>query len=178
MTEQQYLNGNFLIALPGLEGDFFANSITLLIEHNQDGAFGLIINKPADVTLPQIIDHTPEPPDLPVLIGGPVHQDQLYFLHSTDKVYPNSYIINDDVSLTTSTDLLNDPTAPEHTLVLVGYAGWASTQLEQELVRDAWLVASFNRDIVFSTPFKNRPQAAAQKMGLDLNLINANSGHH
>ncbi len=182
MIDAHLYAGRFLIALPELSQDFFSTTVTLLVEHSSDGAFGLVINRPTNATLSQLLpDVASSAANLPVLIGGPVEQDHLYFLHSSDRQYAQSKRINDDISLTTSSELVDDlscGTSPEHTLALLGYAGWSPSQLEQELVSDVWLVAPFDRDIVFSTPYADRPFAAAQKMGIDLNLIRSDPTRH
>ena len=125
----QFLTGSFLVALSELEGGFFENSITLLIEHSTSGAFGVIVNKPAEIDLSALFTADFELPnlELPVLLGGPVEQDHLYFLHSTERQYPQTVSINSEISLTTSREILNDlskPCAIEHVLPLLGYAGW------------------------------------------------------
>ena len=85
--EESFWRGNFLVALPGLQGDFFQRTITLLIDHSSSGALGLVINKAADINLSDLVsdDFDLASVELPVLLGGPVEQDHLYFLHSTEK---------------------------------------------------------------------------------------------
>ena len=181
--EGSFWRGNFLVALPGLQGDFFQRTITLLIDHSSSGALGLVINKAADINLSDLVsdDFDLASVELPVLLGGPVEQDHLYFLHSTEKSYTDSYCINKDVTLTTSKELLDDLSkghAPEHVVALMGYAGWAADQLEHEVGRGVWLIAPFDKDVIFATPLEERPLFAAKKMGVDLNLIVGDTGHH
>ena len=173
---KRFLNSNFLIALPGLAEGLFKNTITLLIEHSASGAFGMIINKLAETDLSDLTAADFELPrfEMPVLFGGPVEQDHLYFLHSTERTYPQTIHINKEVSLTTSRELLQELSksyAPEYVLPLLGYAGWGAGQLEFEIRQGAWLVAPFEKEIIFRTPYSERRTAAAQKMGIDLNLI-------
>ena len=172
----QFLTGSFLIALSELEGGFFENSITLLIEHSTSGAFGVIVNKPTAIDLSALFTADFELPnlELPVLLGGPVEQDHLYFLHSTERQYPQTVSVNSEISLTTSREILDDlskPCAIEHVLPLLGYAGWRAGQLEFELKQGAWLIAPFAKEIVFSTPYSERTTRAAQQIGIDLNLL-------
>tara|TARA_E500000331_G_C17138444_1_gene661607 strand:- start:252 stop:806 length:555 start_codon:yes stop_codon:yes gene_type:complete len=183
IVEEDSFGGKFLIALPSLQGDFFQHTITLVIDHSDSGAFGLVINKTADLNLSDLVstDFNLPPAQLPVLLGGPVEQDHLYFLHSTEKSYTDSYCINGDVTLTTSAELLDDLSreqAPENMMALMGYAGWAAGQLESEVSRDAWLIAPFEKDVLFSTPLAERPVIAARNMGVDLNLIIGDTRQH
>jgi putative transcriptional regulator len=174
------LKGMFLVSMPALKGDYFQHSVTFLVDHNRDGAFGLIINLPTSSKLGEIFPEIDGDANVGVLEGGPVEQDRIFFLHSPDKHYDSSVIVNPDATLTTSAHLISDlaiNNAPDKLLALVGYAGWGAGQLENEILADAWLVTPFDSSILFGTDFKHKPQAAAKLMGLDLNLIGANSGH-
>ena len=173
---KNFFGSTFLIALPGLEEGYFKNTITLLIEHSASGAFGMIINKPAETNLSDFTATNFELPilELPILLGGPVEQDHLYFLHSTEKSYPQTLSINRQISLTTSKTILEDLSkecAPEHVLPLLGYAGWGAGQLEFEISQGAWLISPFDKKIMFSTPCSEKREAAAKQIGVDLNLI-------
>ena len=181
--EGSFWRANFLVALPSLQEDFFQRTITLLIDHSSSGALGLVINKAADINLSDLVsdDFDLASVELPVLLGGPVGQDNLYFLHSTERSYTDSYCINKDVTLTTSKELLDDLSkghAPEHVVALMGYAGWAADQLEHEIGQGVWLTAPFDKDVIFATPLEKRPLFAAKKMGVDLNLIVSDTRHH
>lgn len=167
--------------MPALKGDYFHASVTFLIDHNADGAFGLVINHPIDIQLQDIfpelegVQHS-----VALLEGGPVEQDRIFFLHTPDKHYPHSLVVNPETILSTSPELISDlasEDSPEHLLAIIGYAGWGAGQLEGELLADAWLVTPFNRDILFSSNHRTKPQAAASTMGIDLNLIGPTSGH-
>ena len=173
---KRFLKSNFLIALSSLEGGYFEDTITLLIEHSASGAFGVIVNKPAATDLSDLSAANFDLPKLalPVLLGGPVEQDHLYFLHSTERHYPQTISINSEISLSTSRELLQDlskPCTPEYVLPFLGYAGWRAGQIEFEIKQGAWLIAPFEKNIVFSTPYSERTTAAAKQMGIDLNLL-------
>ena len=181
--KENFFGGNFLVALPCVQGNFFQRTITLLIDHSSSGALGLVINKAANINLSDLVSDDFDLPsvELPVLLGGPVEQDHLYFLHSTERTYTDSYCINKDVTLTTSTELLDDLSkghAPEHVVALMGYAGWTADQLENEVGQDVWLLAPFDKDVLFATPLEKRPLFAAQNMGVDLNLIVGDTRQH
>ncbi|MFP6808378.1 MAG: YqgE/AlgH family protein [Pseudomonadales bacterium] len=175
------LQGQFLVSMPALHGDYFQESVTFLIEHNADGAFGLVINQPLEV---QLEDFFPELEDVDhgicVLGGGPVEQDRIFFLHSPDKQYEGSQTIHPQVVLSTSTELIGDLAKgrqPKSLLACIGYAGWGPEQLESEIMNDVWLLTPFSNQILYSRDYKTKPQAAAKAMGIDLNLIGSTSGH-
>ncbi len=176
------MRGQFLVSLPTMQGDYFQHTVTLLIEHNKSGAFGLVINRPLDADLAELLeDHDVEcAADIPLLESGPVEQDRLFFLHSSDKQYESSVTINADITLSTSLDVVEDVSrneGPRFILAGLGYAGWSGGQLEDEIKRDVWLVTPFSSELVFSTPFEARPEAAARLIGIDLNLISPTPGH-
>lgn len=172
------LRGQLLVSMPRMQGDYFSHSVTLLIEHNPDGAFGLVVSNPLDADLPVLLegyDVTCER-DVTVVESGPVEQSRLFFLHSSEVSGQGSVPINDDVSLSTSLDILAAD-GPRDLLAGLGYAGWAGGQLESEILADVWLVTPYDHDIVFNTPFDRRPEAAARSIGVDLNLISPSPGH-
>ena len=173
------LKSQFLISMPTLRGDYFQSSVTLLIEHNDEGAFGLVINKPTDLMLGDLIEDLEHNP-LTVMSGGPVEQDRLFFLHSPDCSFDESVTINDEIVITTSPDLIDaiaSAEGPSNLLALLGYAGWGPGQLDDEILRDAWLVVPFDAELLFSLDFADKPQRAAAMMGVDLNLISPTPGH-
>lgn len=176
------LSGQLLVSLPSMQGDYFSHSVTLLIEHNEDGAFGLVINKPIDGELSDLLegDDPLKGQHVALLESGPVERNRMFFLHSSDRTYESSLAINDDVTLTTSLDLIDavaSLSGPQHIFAGLGYAGWSGGQLEDEIRRDVWLVTPFGRDIMFDIPFEDRPEAAARSIGIDLNLISPTPGH-
>jgi putative transcriptional regulator len=165
-----------------MQGDYFSHTVTLLIEHNKDGAFGLVINKPLEVDLAELLDDLAMqcPPNITVLESGPVEQNRLFFLHTTQAMFESSVSIADNVALTTSLDILDTiskGSEPDNILAGLGYAGWSGGQLENEIRADVWLVIPYMRDIVFNVPFDERPEAAANSIGIDLNLISPTPGH-
>jgi putative transcriptional regulator len=165
-----------------MQGDYFSHTVTLLIEHNRDGAFGLVINKPLDLNLAELLgDQIAQcPPDITVLESGPVEQNRLFFLHTTETLFESSVGIADKLALTTSLDVLDaasEDRGPARLLAGLGYAGWSGGQLENEILADVWLVVPYLTDIVFNVPFDERPEAAARSIGVDLNLISPTPGH-
>ena len=182
MSDFSSLAGQLLVSLPGLRGDYFAHSVTLLIEHNRDGAFGLVVNKPLDANLSELLSEYDIEcnEEVTLLETGPVEQNRLFFLHSSDAKYESSVAINDEITLSTSLDIVHDIAkrqGPRHVVAGLGYAGWSGGQLENEILQDVWLVTPYQLELIFTTPFERRPEEAARLIGVDLNLISPTPGH-
>lgn len=186
-TTYSSLKGQFLIAMPSISEGIFAHSITYICEHNEQGAMGIVINHPLDLSLDEIFQHL-EIDDINskhsdhILAGGPVHMDRGFVLHpcTKDDAWASTIRISDNIQLTTSQDILTAiarDKGPAESLIALGYAGWSEGQLEVELAENAWLTAPADNDIIFNTPVENRAKAAAAKMGIDLALISPNAGH-
>jgi putative transcriptional regulator len=180
------LTDHFLIATPALNGSFFHHSVIYLCEHDDGGSMGLVINQPSDIMLDELLlqvniksdaKHTTS---TPVLVGGPMQQNQGIILHDGpfDKTISNQ--IADNVFLSGSTDLLKKigtEQSPKHSLIALGYAGWEAGQLEQEIANNSWLTVAANNDILFNTPVDQCWHAAATLLGIDINLISDTVGH-
>ncbi|PIE83088.1 MAG: YqgE/AlgH family protein [Candidatus Contendobacter odensis] len=186
MTEPTYLSHQLLIAMPTLADPSFFQTVSYISEHNADGALGLVINRPLDLTLGQLLEHLkittnlPKTAAKPVYYGGPVQPEQGFVLHSPIGHWGATLHITDNIGITTSCDILQaiaDGRGPGHALVTLGYAGWGPGQLEQELADNAWLSAPASLEILFDLPSEQRWQAAAALLGIDLNLLSSNAGH-
>jgi putative transcriptional regulator len=180
MSEAQSFRNNLLISMPAMAGDYFQSTVSLLIEHNDQGAFGLVINQPLDNEISDVFPELEGRYMCPVLEGGPVEQNRVFFLHPTGTEFAATMRINDDIALTTSPDFIESMragTAPEKTLACLGYAGWDADQLEQELAGDVWLLCPASASIVFEVPYTDRATEAAKLLGVDLNLIGPSAGH-
>ncbi|MEH6557817.1 MAG: YqgE/AlgH family protein [Oceanicoccus sp.] len=180
------LKDHFLIAMPALNDGIFANSITYICEHNEQGAMGIVINHPLDLSLDEIFHHL-EIEDInsvhrdQILAGGPVHMNRGFILHRrTEDQWDSTIHISDQIALTTSQDILNaiaHDNGPSDSLVALGYAGWEGGQLEHELAENAWLTLPADSNIIFNTPVEQRASAAVAKIGVDLALISPLAGH-
>ncbi|ADE13416.1 protein of unknown function DUF179 [Nitrosococcus halophilus Nc 4] len=186
MKTMRYLRNHFLIAMPTLEDANFARTVTYICEHNRDGAIGLIINRPLNITLKQVLQHMKvkncpqEVGASPVLLGGPVQQDRGFVLHRPIGHWEATLTVSDEVGITTSRDILDaiaQGQGPQQTLIALGYAGWGPNQLEQELAENAWLSTPANSTIVFDTPYPQRWEAAAALAGVDLSRLSGEIGH-
>ncbi len=176
------LSNHFLIALDGvgLEQDYFSKTISLLVDHSPNGAFGLVINRPLTVTLAELLPGFQDQILCPVFEGGPVEPERLFFLHSPEQAYTGTLNVSAEISLSASEDLIEDLRSgkrPEHIIALLGYAGWGAAQLEGELGESIWLLTPTLADIVFTTPIEERRNKAAALLGVDLNLMNRAAGH-
>lgn len=182
---ERFLRHQFLLAMPALASSYFGGSITYLCEHNEDGALGLMINRPLpDVELGELFDQLGidggRHRKAPVLEGGPVQRDRGFVLHSDDLVLESSLTLADGMVLTTAREVLAaiaGGAGPERFLVCVGYAGWGAGQLESELADNAWLTLDADPAIVFETPFDSRVERAAASLGIDFRLISGAAGH-
>lgn len=186
MSATDYLNNHFLIAMPGLADPNFFHTVTYLCEHNEEGALGIVINRPMNLTLSDVLQHM----DItaandaigatPIYLGGPVQQDRGFVLHRTLGDWDATLKVADDIGVTSSRDILEaiaHGEGPPESLIALGYAGWGAGQLEQEMVANAWLSGPADERIVFNLPHEQRWEAAAAKLGVDLNLLSGESGH-
>jgi putative transcriptional regulator len=177
---------HFLIAMPKMADGNFARTLTYIAEHNAQGALGVIVNRPIDMTLASLLERIEVPlqaEDLalhPVYFGGPVQTDRGFVLHRPAGDWHATLRVNDEVGLTSSKDILEAVGAlgqPEEFLVTLGYAGWAAGQLEQELADNAWLTVPADMSIVFSLPPEERLAAAMQALGVDFARLSEDAGH-
>mgnify|MGYP001035719609 CR=1 FL=1 len=186
MTDLSNFTNHFLIAMPTLEDINFSGTVTLICEHNEEGAMGIVINRPTDFALGELlqqlemIEDADMYSDTVVYRGGPVQEEHGFILHQPVGDWQHSLTIADDLALTTSRDILQaiaDDQGPERKLIALGYAGWGAGQLEQEISANAWLTTPADTTILFDTPVEERWAAAAGKLGIDLNLLSSETGH-
>ena len=186
MNGSQYLTNQFLIAMPGLEDPNFFHSVTYICEHNDQGALGLVINRPLDMQLGEILQHIklqhsePEARQIQVHLGGPVQQDRGFVLHEPLGEWEATLKVTDRIGITSSIDILQaiaKNEGPERSLITLGYAGWGAGQLEQEMAENAWLSGPADPDILFNSPDEERWKAAAASLGVDLDLLSGEAGH-
>lgn len=180
------LAGQFLIAMPAIGDPRFSQSVIYLCAHDDEHAMGLVVNKPhTDLKLGEVlepfgIDVRRAVAPKPVFDGGPVTPDRGFVLHSPDYQSPEgSKDVGAGLRLTTTRDVLSalgEGKTPQRFFFALGYAGWGGGQLEQELARNAWLVAPGNAEIVFSTKPKARWAAALALLGLDPSQLDSAGG--
>jgi putative transcriptional regulator len=186
MTFSTTLANHFLIAMPGLQDPNFARTVTYICEHTEEGAMGIVINRPMDIRLGEVLEQLeietadPQIADRPVYLGGPVQPDRGFVLHSNGRQFDSTLSITPEISVTTSRDVLEAIAAgrgPERMLIALGYAGWGGGQLEGEMSANAWLSGPADEGIIFRMHPSERWLAAAQLLGVDLNLLSGEAGH-
>jgi putative transcriptional regulator len=172
--------------MPNLRDPIFAHTITYLCDHNNDGALGIVINHPINLTLGDIfrqlkLSDSAAICEQEVLSGGPVQIDRGFVLHpSGEKKWESTIEISADISLTASKDILvalADKNGPDKALVALGYAGWGPGQLEAEIAANSWLTVPADPIVIFDTPCEQRWATASKRLGIDLNLIHGTAGH-
>lgn len=180
------LTNHFLIAMPTLMDPNFHQTVTYICAHNEEGAMGIVINRPLRIDLAQVLsqmDMTPATPEIgtqPVFEGGPVQQDRGFILHRPSGDWGSTIEITDEVGVSTSRDILEAiarGVGPEDALVALGYAGWGAGQLERELAENAWLSGPADPEIMFHLPPEARWRAAARLLGVDLSSLSPQAGH-
>lgn len=184
MTLDTCLKHHFLLAMPGLAGEYFGNTITYICEHNEEGAMGFMVNRPMKLTVAQLLEQLGIGATLraeqSVLEGGPVKTERGFILHSDEVEYDASLSLGSGLMLSTSRQTLQaigEGRGPRRYLVALGYAGWGSGQLENELLNNAWLSCPADIDILFDVPFDQRVNKAAASLGIDFRLMSNQAGH-
>lgn len=187
MDATRFLGNHFLIAVPAMSDPNFSRSVTLVCQHNAEGAMGLMLNRVSEYRLGDVLEqmqiHT-ENQSLaaaPVLIGGPVQPERGFVLHEPGpEQWDSTFRVSEELSLTTSRDILAAMArgeGPQRSLIALGYAGWSEGQLEFELKDNAWITVAADRSILFDTPLEQRWSASARLMGIDLTLLTDYAGH-
>lgn len=186
MKYEGSLNNQLLIAMPGMDDPNFSTTVTLICEHNAEGALGIIINRPLGLNLGGLFEQLDvSDPDRaivarPVLDGGPIAKERGFVLHDPGQTFESSVPVSPDIQLTLSRDVLDAMAAgdgPEKSLVALGYAGWDAGQLEAEMLDNTWLSVAATPDIIFDVPFEDRWQSAASALGIDLSRLSPDAGH-
>lgn len=196
------LTNHFIIAMPGLADPSFARSVSYICQHDSQGAMGLTINRPLDIPFGELLSQLNIPLQdsllaaTPIYQGGPVETGHGFILHTNefnqtreqvgsspeDKASSASQTlkINDYLSVSSSIEILSAIArneGPVKYLITLGYSGWGAGQLEREMSENAWLHVPADYTIIFDTPDNLRWETAAEKMGIDIHLISAETGH-
>ena len=180
------LTHHFLIAMPTMEDSYFNRALIYVCEHNEQGALGVIVNRPLDLTLANLFEKVEldlQKQDIgavPVHFGGPVQMDRGFVLHRPRGEWQSSMRVTDDVGLTSSKDILLSISAsgePREIIMTLGYAGWGAGQLENEVAQNAWLTVPASADILFEQPPEERLPAAMQILGVSFAQLSDVAGH-
>jgi putative transcriptional regulator len=186
MSGGAYLNNQLLVAMPTLADPNFSHSVTLICEHNARGALGLVINRPLQMRMAEVLEQLSltskdkQLLEMPVLSGGPVQRDRGFVLHRPGpQAFESTMPVSDTLHVTTSRDVLvsmAEGKGPDHAAIALGYAGWEAGQLDEELLQNAWLTVPCDDSLVFELPFEQRWHAAARLLGIELSRISTQAG--
>ena len=187
------LEGQFLVAMPDMDDERFAESVILMVGHGDEGAVGLVVNHELEhLRFADIIDELDlgDPDSLirlpdairdrAVMRGGPVERGRGFVLHSSDYHSGNTYRVAEGTSLTATLDVLKAMAfgpAPRASLFALGCCGWGAGQLEDEIARNGWLTAPFSRALLFETPVKDRYEAALASLHITRATLSPDAGH-
>ncbi len=189
-----YLDGQLLVAMPGMMDERFHRSVIYVCAHSAEGAMGIVVNRPApDLSLPDLLvqldiigkDDAIRLPQrverMQVLMGGPVETSRGFVLHTPDFFLEQSTLpIDDGICLTATIDILRaiaGGTGPNNALLALGYAGWSAGQLESEIQNNGWLNCPAAPDLIFDAPLDQRYDQAMKLIGIDPRMLSSNAGH-
>jgi putative transcriptional regulator len=193
-TESTYLDGQLLVAMPGMMDERFARAVIFICAHSSEGAMGIILNRPAaNVTMPDLLVQLEIVPEverirlpqkvgnMQVLMGGPVETSRGFVLHSPDFHLAQSTLpIDDGICLTATIDILRAIAAgrgPENAVLALGYAGWGAGQLEMEMQANGWLNTPADAELVFNTAADVRYEMALRRIGIEPAMLSMEAGH-
>ncbi|MFM8548953.1 MAG: YqgE/AlgH family protein [Betaproteobacteria bacterium] len=180
------LSHHFLIAMPSLEDPNFGGSLVFIAEHNAEGALGLVINRPMEISLGTLfrridLSLAGSPlVDEPVMYGGPVQTDRGFVLHRPTGAWGATVAVKNEIGLTSSRDVLEaaaNGKGPDQMLVMLGYSGWGPGQLEDEITRNAWLTVEADPAVIFETPVDERLHRAFALLGVNPAFLASAAGH-
>lgn len=184
------LTNQFLIAMPGMADGNFAGAVVYMCEHTENGALGLVINRPIDIKLKNLfekVDLNLDREDLserPVYFGGPVQTERGFVLHESlgdeGGHYSSTIKIPGGLEMTTSRDVLealSHGAGPKKVFITLGYAGWSAGQLEDEISRNGWLTVDADAQVIFDTPVEQRYDKALSLLGIQRSFLMGEAGH-
>jgi putative transcriptional regulator len=186
MAAGSYLGNQLLVAMPSLADPNFSHSVTLVCEHNERGALGIVINRPLEMKMSEVLEQLAlvtenrELRDMPVLAGGPVQRDRGFVLHRPGpRAWESTLPVSDTLHVTTSRDVLvamAQGAGPAQAVIALGYAGWEAGQLDEEVLQNAWLTVPCDDALIFELPYEQRWHAAARLLGVELSRISTQAG--
>lgn len=185
------LTNHFLIAMPSLNDPNFEQSVSYICEHNNEGAMGVVINRPTTLSFSDLCEQLEieltdsDVANYPIFDGGPVETDRGFILHTPIGEWESTLTVSKDIGLTMSQDIIeaiaegydSDNKPPKHFIITLGYAGWSEDQIEDEIAENIWLNVLANPEILFNTPIDKRWTAAAAALGIDLQQLSSDIGH-
>lgn len=180
------LTNHFLIAMPAMSDPYFARSLVYICEHNDQGAMGVVVNRPIEMSVGNLFEKidmrldSGEIAARPVYFGGPVQLDRGFVLHRPVGAWQATLAVEDKIGLTSSRDVLmaiGSEGLPNDMIVTLGYSGWGAGQLEDEMKQNAWLSVPAQHEILFELPPEERLPAALNALGINLAQLSDVAGH-
>ncbi len=179
------LTHHFLIAMPNMADPNFNGALTYICDHGEQGAMGVVVNRPIELDLSTLFEQIglslPERlQKQSVYFGGPVQTERGFVLHTPPQIFSSTLMVNEEVSLTTSKDVLeavSQGAGPNKFMVSLGYAGWAAGQLEEEIKQNAWLSVGADPHVIFDVAPEQRLPAAMRLLGIDFTRLSEEAGH-
>ena len=190
--ERGFLDGQFLIAMPGMADANFARTVVYICAHSDDGAMGFVINRPQQLSFSDVLLHLDligedevirmpgSTLDFPIRSGGPVESGRGFVLHSDDYLSESSIPVSDDICLTATLDIvraISRGRGPQRGLMMLGYAGWGAGQIENEIGANGWLSCPAQEDLIFDTNLDSKYERALGLMGINPAMLSAEAGH-
>lgn len=185
MDDHSLVN-QILIAMPSLDDSRFNRSLALICEHSSEGALGVVINQPINLTMAEVFSQLAfnsrdsRQSSQKVFYGGPVQQDRGLVLHQGIGDWEYTLTISKDLGLTSSKDIilaLAEDQGPAKNIFVLGYAGWGEGQLEQEIINNDWLTLPANTDILFNIEPQYKWESALNMLGVNLTDLSSECGH-
>ncbi len=191
-SERGFLDGQFLIAMPGMQDSNFTRAVVYICAHSQAGAMGFIINRSQQISFTDVLLHLKlmnqadaimlpvQTRDFPILSGGPVETGRGFVLHSDDFVSESSIPVSDDISLTATLDIVRaicDGRGPARATMLLGYAGWGPGQLEIEIGNNGWLNCPAREELIFDRALEGKYERALALLGVSPEMLSSEAGH-
>ncbi len=190
--ERGFLDGQFLIAMPGMFDSNFARAVVYICAHSEAGAMGFVINRAQPISFTDILLHLElidqndaillpaRTREFPIQAGGPVETGRGFVLHSDDYVSDSSIPVSDDICLTATLDIvraISHGKGPRRATMLLGYAGWATGQLEAEITNNGWLNCAASEDLIFDRDLDDKYERALALMGVTPAMLSSDAGH-
>ena len=180
------LKGQFLIAMPSMLDFNFSHTVTCISEHTENGALGIIVNRvipsftAGSVFKELKIEYTASTATIPLHIGGPVHDNEIFILHGEPFAWEGCAMITPTLAMSNTMDLIKaiaKGEGPKAFLIALGCAGWGQGQLEAEMLRNAWLTCPIDEKIIFESKVDERWRTAVKLLGIDPILLSDTPGH-
>jgi len=191
-VERGFLDGQFLIAMPGMQDERFSRAVIYVCAHSDEGAMGLIINQPQSMLFPDllvqlgIVDEKAairlprRTREIVVRNGGPVERSRGFVLHSADYRVDSSLPVSDEVCLTATVDMLRAISVgrgPRHALMALGYSGWGAGQLENEIAANGWLTCPASPEFLFDNDLDETYTRLLASIGVNIAHLSHAAGH-